>query len=132
VIRHGAKAGTPRTLVDPKARLGRGESQNPLLAKGAHVHRVDREALCRVISAALLSRDNACRCLQDACKPQRTLFDECDRPGGLSCRRARPVAESGSAVAGRTPRGAAGGREAGVPGQPIRDLCGQILSLLLA
>ena len=52
-----------------------------LIAKGAHLHRVDREARCRVASAVLLSRDDGCRCLQDACKQRRMLSGECDGPG---------------------------------------------------
>ena len=35
-----------------------------LVAKGAHLHRVDREARCRVASAVLLSRGDGGRCLQ--------------------------------------------------------------------
>jgi hypothetical protein len=42
----------------------------------------------------MLSRDNGCRCLRDACKQQRMLFDECDHRSAGSGASASPRSRS--------------------------------------
>jgi hypothetical protein len=71
---------TKRPCSDTRASANAGlhlsDCARPPIRQGAHLGAVDGGRR----SAALLSCDNACRRLQDACKQRRMLFDECDRP----------------------------------------------------
>ena len=67
------------------------------IAKGAHVGAVNSPAP----ASALLSRDHRCRCLQDACKQRRMLFDECDHPGAGTGASASPRFRESRRLRGR-------------------------------
>ena len=66
VPRTNQSANASRKLLgNRKAGVSRSRPENPLLAKGAHLHGVDREAPRRITSTAVLFRQRRISCLLD-------------------------------------------------------------------
>jgi hypothetical protein len=101
----------------------RGNASDPLLAKGAHLHRVDREAPGRVTSKALLSREREIGCLLDFRLTPADTSGESDHPHTTTGATALPRTEESR----RARRHGCIAREMRKPNRATRTAAGALL-----